>query len=517
MFERAARDYADKTAFECFGATLTYAEFKRAADHLAAYLQSELNVKKGDRIAVMLPNILAFPVALFGIIKAGAVQVSVNPLYTARELKHQLTDAGVETILVFNGSTPTLAEVIEDTPVINVITVDLGDLGHATVAGPAADRRLADPTPFSKVLAEGAGMDHRPVQLRGDDLLFLQYTGGTTGLSKGAMLTHGNLVANTMQFRAFAGDTLKPGDEVVVTALPLYHIFALMVNLISYVDLGGTNHLVANPRDLEALIALMGRVKPTAFTGVNTLFAGLVAMPELKAIDMSRLTVCVGGGAAVHEVTSVKWKDATGQHIREGYGLSETSPILTMNPLTIDRFSGCVGLPVPSTDIRLLDSSGNDVPLGEEGEICAKGPQVTPGYWNRQDTNREIFTSDGYFRTGDIGLFTNDGYLRIVDRKKDMIIVSGFNVYPNEIEAVVAEVDGVAECACIGVPDEKSGEALRVFVVKGTDKQVTEDGIQAHCRANLAAYKVPRQFRFVDELPKSTVGKILRRDLRQVT
>lgn len=516
IFDEAVATFGDRVAFDNAGATLTFREFGEQATALAAYMQTELGIAKGDRVAVMLPNCIAFPVALYAIIKCGAIQVNVNPMYTPRELQHQLNDAGAETIVVFTGSTPTLAAVIKNTPIKTVITATLSDLGP-DVPSPLAADGLGDTVSFTDALAAGQNLSFEPVDLTGADTLFLQYTGGTTGLSKGAVLSHSNLVANTAQFRAFCWATLEPGTDVVITVLPLYHIFALMVNLISFVREGGTNHLVTNPRDLDGLIDLMDRVKPTVFTGVNTLFAGLVAHPRLAEIDMSNLKINVGGGAAVHEITSIKWKEATGAHICEGYGLSETSPILATNPMGPKAFSGCVGLPYPSTDIAILDDDENEVPVGEAGEICAKGPQVMSGYWGREDANDTAFSKDGYFKTGDIGLIREDGYLKIVDRKKDMVIVSGFNVFPNEVEATVAEVDGVVECACIGVPDAKTGEALRVFVVAQPDAGVTPEGLQDYCHANLAAYKVPRQFRFVDELPKSTVGKILRRELRDVS
>ncbi len=514
LFETSCQTYAERTAFVCSGATLSYAEWERHAEHLAAYFQTALGVKKGDRVAVMTPNIMAFPITHFALLKVGAVQVNVNPLYTPTELGHQLRDAGVETIVIFTGSTPVLAEIIADTPVKHVVTTTLSDAGNPKIESPAVDPRLDGVIEFTTALQEGRDLTRTPVSLSGEDILFLQYTGGTTGLSKGAILTHSNLVANTNQFKAFAGDVLNPGHEVVVTALPLYHIFALMANYINYVGLGGTNHLITNPRDIDGLIDVLGSVKPTAFTAVNTLFNALVSHPRLAQIDLSSLTVNVGGGAAVHQATSEKWKAATGEHIREGYGLSETSPILTLNPLTVNRFSGTVGIPVPSTDIKLLKDDNSEAALGEEGEICAKGPQIMRGYWNREDANDEVFTQDGYFRTGDIGVFQPDGYVRIVDRKKDMVIVSGFNVYPNEIEATVAGLDGVLEAACIGVPDDKTGEALRLFVVKSEGAELGKDDVVAFCREKLTAYKVPRQIRFLDELPKSTVGKILRRELR---
>jgi long-chain acyl-CoA synthetase len=514
LLEGAMRRFADKPAFRSLGATLTYAQVDRLSRDFAAYLQSTLGVRKGDRIAVMLPNLAAFPVALLGIVRAGAVQVNVNPLYTPRELEYQLNDAGAGTIVVFNGVSGTLAEVVGRTPVRHVIGVGLADGTTAAVAGPPTDPRLADATAFTDALARGAGLPFEPVPVGGDDLLFLQYTGGTTGVSKGAALSHRNLVANTEQFKAFIPDALRPGQEVVVTALPLYHIFALMVNFISYFSIGAENWLVANPRDMDAFIDILARSRCTVVTGVNTLYNGLLLHPRIRQVDFSNLRVSIGGGAPVLAVTSERWKAATGRDILEGYGLSETSPVLTLNPMTRSGFSGTVGLPFPSTDIRLLDDEGRDVPIGDAGEVCAKGPQVMRGYWRKPEADAAAFTADGYFRTGDVGVFDARGFLRIVDRKKDMIIVSGFNVYPNEVEAVVASCNGVAECACVGVPDERTGEAVKLFVVRAPGAALTEDDVIRFCRGELTSYKVPKLVRFVEALPKSTVGKILRRELR---
>jgi long-chain acyl-CoA synthetase len=515
LLEAAMQRYADKPAFRCFGQTLTYADTDRLSRNFAAYLQGKLGVKKGDRIAVMLPNIPAFPLAMIGIVRAGGVQVNVNPLYTPRELEHQLNDAGVETIVIFNGVSATLAEIIGKTEVKRVINVAPGDGIGAELTSPALDPRLTNAVAFSSALAAGAELDFKPVSLAGDDLLFLQYTGGTTGLSKGAALSHRNLVANTEQFKAFLGDALRPGEDVVVTALPLYHIFALMLNFISYYSTGAENWLVPNARDINSLVDIMRQARCTAVTGVNTLFGGLLMHPKIAEVDFSRLRVAIGGGAAVLPTTSAKWKALTGQHIREGYGLSETSPILTLNPAaSASGFSATVGLPLPSTDIKLLDDDNNEVPIGEPGEVCAKGPQVMRGYWQKSQANADAFTADGYFRTGDIGVFDAKGFLKIVDRKKDMIIVSGFNVFPNEVEAVAAACSGVAECACIGRPDEKTGEAVRLFVAKAPGASLTEADLIAHCRRQLSAYKVPKEVRFLDALPKSNVGKILRKDLR---
>ncbi|HUB45871.1 MAG TPA: AMP-binding protein [Acetobacteraceae bacterium] len=515
LFETAVAEHADRPAFECFGRTMTYAEVDRASRAFAAWLQKKLGVRRGDRIALMVPNIFAFPVAMLGIHRAGAAQVNVNPLYTPHELQHQLNDAGAETIIIFSGSTSTLAEIIDDTPVKTVITVALGDAAGVAIPTPPQDPRLTSAVRFADVLAEGTHLDLDPVDLTGDDILFLQYTGGTTGLSKGAVLTHRNLIANTEQFKAHMPEAVDPGKEVVVLALPLYHIFGLMI-MLAYMSVGARNILIPNPRDMDAFCGAIKHAKLSVIPGVNTLFQGLAAAPAFKDVDLSNYKVAIGGGAAVIKATSEKWKQLTGAHIKEGYGLSETSPILCINPMSVTEFTETCGLPVPSTDIKLIGDDGSEVPEGEAGEICAKGPQVMRGYWNNDAANSSAFTPDGFFKTGDVGIFTVGGFLKIVDRKKDMVIVSGFNVYPNEVEAVITACHGVAECACTGVPDPKTGEAVRVYVVRAPFAEVTPEEIIAHCRKDLAAYKVPKQIYFVDALPKSNVGKILRRDLHKI-
>jgi len=512
----AMRQYGAKPAFRAFGGTLSYADVDRLSNAFGAYLQKVVGVRKGDRVAVMLPNVFAFPITFIALAKLGAVQVNVNPLYTPRELEHQLNDAGVETMIVYNGSTPTLAEAIAKTGVKTIITAALGEGGSVDVASPAVDSRLSATVSLAAALAEGARLELAPATISGQDLLLLQYTGGTTGLSKGASLSHRNLIANIEQYKAFMPGALHAGEEVIVTAIPLYHIFALMVNFLAYFSVGGENWLVANPRDLGGLIDVLKAARPTVFTGVNTLYAGLAAHPRLAEVDWSRLRLSVGGGSAVISSTSERWKAVTGSFIREGYGLSETSPVVSFNPQFIDQFSGTTGLPMPSTDIKLLDENDHEVGIGESGEICVKGPQVMSGYWQQPEANAKAFTADGYFRTGDVGVFDAKGFLKIVDRKKDMVIVSGFNVYPNEVEAAATALAGVAECACIGVPDAKTGEAVKLFVVKAPGATLTEADVVTHCRASLAAYKVPKIVSFVDTLPKSTVGKILRRELRNV-
>jgi long-chain acyl-CoA synthetase len=512
LMDAAIARYGERTAFRSFVNALSYAEFDAKGRAFAAFLQQRLGVKKGDRVAVMLPNLLAFPIALLGIARAGAVQVNVNPLYTPRELEYQLNDAGVEVIVVFNGSTPTLAEIVGKTGVKTIITAGVGDGGATALPSPPVDARLAATVGFDQALAQGKDLPFTPVELSGDDLLFLQYTGGTTGLSKGAALSHRNLVANVEQFKALM--PLGEDGEVIVTALPLYHIFALMVNFLTMFSVGAENWLVANPRDGDGLVDTLKQARPSVFMGVNTLYAALTMHPRIGEVDWSRLHLAGGGGAAVIGATSAKWKQITGTFIREGYGLSETSPVLSFNPPHINEFSGTTGLPLPSTDIKLLDDQDREVPIGQAGEICAKGPQVMRGYWNKPEANAAAFTADGYFRTGDVGVFDKRGFLKIVDRKKDMIIVSGFNVYPNEVEEVVTACPGVAECACVGTPDEKTGEAVKLYVVKAPGATLSADDVLAHCRGAMAAYKVPKIVRFVDALPKSTVGKILRRELR---
>ncbi len=513
LFNRAVVDFGDKTAFSSFGAELTFRDVDALSRDFAAYLQNELGVKKGDRVAMMAPNTLVFAVGMFGVIRAGGVQVNVNPLYSPRELEHQLKDADADTIIVFSGSTETLAQVIEATPVKNVIVFGLDDLVNRGLPSPPVDSRLSRTIAFTDALSKGSGLGFEEPLLEQDDLLFLQYTGGTTGLSKGAMLTHGNLLANIAQFEAIDPGYIEKGGEVVITAIPMYHIFALMVNTLSFFKLGGKNVLVTNPRDMEGFVKTWAVSSPTIFTGVNTLYVGLLHTPGFDAIDFSNLKISMGGGAPVQQAVSQKWKDLTGRYIKEGYGLSETSPILTVNQLGETGYRAGIGVPLPSTDVSLRDDAGREVPQGEPGEFCARGPQIMKGYWRQPEATAEVTTADGYFKTGDVAVMEKDGYFRIVDRKKDMILVSGFNVFPNEIEEEVAGMPGVMESACVGVPHEASGEAVKLFVVK-SDASITEDDVRAFCKERLAGYKVPKQVVFLDELPKSAVGKILRRELK---
>jgi long-chain acyl-CoA synthetase len=517
MAEAAMQRYASHTAFRCFNRSLSYADVDKQSCAFAAYLQN-LGVQRGDRIAVMLPNIPAFPVAMFGILRAGAAQVNVNPMYTPQELLHQLNDAGVQTIVIIASALPTLESILVSTTIRKVIVVHPGDTLDGLVATCETDIKSSPGFPLTRfvdALREGGTMQLTPVELTGDDLLFLQYTGGTTGPSKGAALSHRNLVANIMQARAFLPDMFDTdGDNVVVTALPLFHVFALTINLLICFSAGAENWLIPDARNSDDLVDTLIRARPTLLTGVNTLYGALVRHPRIGEVDFSRLRLAIGGGAAVLPATSTQWKNITGQEILEGYGLSETSAILCLNVMGQSNFSAAVGLPLPSTDIVLLKDDDQPATLGEAGEICAKGPQIMSGYWQKPSANAKAFTTDGYFRTGDIGIFAADGLLKIVDRKKDLIIVSGFNVYPNEVEVVVANCTGVSECAVIGMPDERSGESVYLYVVKAANAALDEAMLIEHCRAHLAAYKVPRQVRFLTALPKSTVGKILRRDLR---
>ncbi|MDE0727686.1 MAG: AMP-binding protein [Alphaproteobacteria bacterium] len=514
MSAEAIAKFGDAPAFSNFGADLSYRDIDRLSENLAAYLQGELGLKKGDRVAIMAPNIMAFPVTMFANIRAGLVQVNVNPLYTARELQHQLNDADTDTIVIFSGSTPVLAEIIADTPIKNVIVANLGDCGNSALPSPPCDERLGQVINFTDAVELGEKLSFSPVEISGGDLLFLQYTGGTTGLSKGAALSHRNLVANILQFSALTSGHIREGEEVVITALPLYHIFALMVNCLTYFIKGGRNVLITNPRDLPGFVAELANWKFSVFTGVNTLFNGLLHTPGFAELDFSNLSLIGGGGTAIQAAISNKWREVTGKHITEGYGLSETSPVVTFNELGRDEFTTTIGIPMPSTDVSLRGEDGQEVAQGEPGELCVKGPQVMVGYWRQEGETAAVTTPDGYFRTGDVGILTEDGRFKIVDRIKDMILVSGFNVFPNEIEAVVATMDGVLEAACIGVPDDRTDEAVKLFVVKTAGSEVSADAVIAHCRENLTAYKVPRQIAFIDELPKSPVGKILRRELR---
>ncbi|MGQ3056990.1 MAG: AMP-binding protein [Nevskia sp.] len=524
VIDRACERYRDLPAFENFGTRLSYDDLDRLSQDFASWLQNVAGLQPGDRVAVMMPNLLQYPVAVFGILRAGLVVVNVNPLYTARELKHQLKDSGARVIVVVENCAATLAQVLADTAVEAVVTTQIGDLlpfPRGALVNFVVKRlrrqvppwRLPGSLPFRTVLARGRAEPYHRVPLGHDDIAFLQYTGGTTGLSKGATLSHGNLVANLLQMQAWIGPKLDEGRDVVITALPLYHIFALTVNALLFAHIGARNVLITDPRDMDGFVAELARQPFTAFTGVNTLFNALLNHPRIASVDFSALKFTVGGGAAVQQAVAERWQALTGVALTEGYGLSETSPGVCFSPLDRPDWNGTIGVPLPSTWVSLRDDEGREVPVGTPGELCVKGPQVMRGYWNKPEENRVAFTADGWLRTGDIATVDADGWFRIVDRKKDMILVSGFNVYPNEIENIVALHPGVLECACIGVPDARSGEAVKVFVVR-RDPALTEAALRAHCQTHLTAYKVPKAIEFRDALPKSNVGKILRKELR---
>jgi len=516
----------DHAAFSCMGQTLSYAEFDRMAQSLAAWLQGR-GLKPGARVAIMMPNVLQYPVAMLAILRAGCVVVNVNPLYTARELEHQLVDAGAEAVIILENFCHVLAEVLERTPVRHVVVASLGELlGLKGALVNFVVRYVKKMVPawhvpqarrFADVVAEGAQLTLTPVALRADDLAFLQYTGGTTGVSKGAALSHRNMIANTLQTEVWSHPGLKrpPAIEngVMVCALPLYHIYALTACFLFGVQTNAMVLLIVNPRDVKAVLKDLAKVRFTVFPAVNTLYNAILHHPDFGTVDWSSLRVANAGGMAVLQSVAERWFAATGCPIIEGYGLSETSPVATCNPSDATTFSGTVGLPLPSTDVTIRDDAGIDVPLGERGEIYIRGPQVMTGYWNRPDETARVMTADGYFKTGDIGIMNAAGYVKIVDRKKDMILVSGFNVYPNEVEDVVAMHPGVLEVAAVGVPDEHSGEVVKIFVVR-KDPSLTAEALITFCRGQLTGYKMPRHVEFRHDLPKSNVGKILRRELR---
>ncbi len=524
MVDASCRKYADREAFSNMGVTLTFADIDKRSHAFAAYLQQELGMQKGERIALMMPNCLQYAVTLFGAIRAGLVVVNVNPLYTARELEHQLSDAEVSTIVVLENFAATLEKVYDNVPVKTIITTQLGDLLGMPkrlitnfvvkkIKKMVPDWSLPDAVDLRSALSTGAGQTFNAPELGHDDLAFLQYTGGTTGPAKGAMLSHGNVVANVIQNQAWFGPEMRDEGEIIITALPMYHIFALTVNVLVYLSLGGKNVLITNPRDMPGFVKELGKHPFTGITGVNTLYNGLLNTEGFADLDFSHLRFSMGGGMAIQKPVADRWKQVTGKTIIEGYGLSETSPVASCNPLNAETFNHSIGYPVPSTDIDIRDDDDNALALGEPGELCVRGPQVMSGYWNKPEVNKEAFTPDGFFRTGDIARQDEQGLFYIVDRKKDMINVSGFNVYPNEIEDVVAGHPGVLEAACVGVPDEKPAEAVKLFVVK-KHADLSMDSVREYCRENLTGYKVPKHFEFIDEVPKSNVGKILRKELR---
>lgn len=525
LFDTSVSQYADKPSFANLGRTLSYRELSEYVDAFAAYLGGTLKLGKGERVAIMMPNLLQYPVALFGVLKAGLVVVNVNPLYTPRELKHQLRDSGAQAIVVLANSAHTLADVIDDTPVTHVVLAEAGDmlgwpkrwlvnLAVRYVKKGIEPFSLPQAVPFRKALSLGGSASFSPPEMQPDDLAFLQYTGGTTGRSKGAMLTHRNLIANVEQVAAWFTNHIEEASEIIITALPLYHVYALTCNCLSYVQAGSLNVLITDPRDMKGFVDELQKWPFTAITGVNTLYAGLLNCAELSDVDFSHLKLSSAGGAAVQKATAQGWANVTGSQILEGYGLSEASPVVTTNPADTTEWTGSIGIPMPSTDVSLRDDQLRPVPAGERGELCVRGPQVMTGYWNNEEATSGTFTEDGYLRTGDVAVMDERGYFRIVDRLKDMILVSGFNVFPNEIEDVLTQMDAVLEAAVVGIADDKTTEAVKAFVVFKPGRQASKEEIVAHCRDSLAAYKVPRHVEVRDELPKSNVGKILRRELK---
>lgn len=524
FFAASVERYRDRVAYIGMKRTMTYGELDAKSRAFAAYLSEVACLKRGARVALMMPNLLQYPVALFGALRAGFVVVNCNPLYSPRELHHQLVDSGAEAIVVIENFAQTLEKAIEGTNVCTVIVTAVGDLigGPRGLAANFVVRyvrravppwRLPNAVRFKRALAEGRGRKTELPKIEPTDLAFLQYTGGTTGVPKAAMLTHRNMIANLQQVAAWIGPVVGPGREVFVTALPLYHVFALTVNAFVPMMIGAQNLLIPDPRDIKRFVAALAENPFTIISGVNTLFNGLLNDPDFLRLDFSNLHVAVAGGMAVQRAVAERWKQVTGKPLVEGYGLTETSPIATINALTVEDYTGAIGLPVPSTDIAIRDMEGRDVPLGAAGELCIKGPQVMAGYWMRPDETALVMTEDGYLKTGDIARIDERGYITIVDRKKDMILVSGFNVYPNEIEDVVMTHPAVHEVGAVGVPDARSGEAVKIVVVR-KDAAVTDTEIIAHCRQHLTGYKTPRHVEFRETLPRSPIGKILRRELK---
>ena len=514
--------FKDKTAFTNIGKSISYAELDDLSKRFASYLRNDLQLQKGDRVAIMMPNLLQYPICLYGILRAGLTVVNVNPLYTAKELEHQLRDSGSKAIIVLANFAHTLQQA--NVNLDHVIITKIGDMLPFPkrqlvnfvvkyIKGMVKSYSIPRSIAFRHALAKGKAKDYqRPVAIDGNDIAFLQYTGGTTGVSKGAILLHRNILANIAQAREWISSFLKEGEELVVTPLPLYHIFSLTANCFIFGSVGARNYLITNPRDIPNFIKEIKDLKFTALTGVNTLFNFLLENPNFKQVDFSRIKVTLGGGMAVQRAVAEKWQKVTGCTLVEAYGLTETSPAATINPLTLKEYNGCIGLPIPSTDVSIRDDEGIALPVGHEGELWIKGPQVMKGYWQRDDETAKVI-SDGWLKTGDIAILQPNGYLRIVDRKKDMILVSGFNVYPNQIEEEVIKHPGVLEVAAVGIPDKRSGEVVKLFIVK-RHANLTEDEIINFCRKSLTKYKIPKAVEFRHELPKTNVGKVLRRELR---
>ena len=524
VFEYSANKFRDRPCFSNFGTTLSFGDMDQAARNLAAYLQQKVGLKKGDRVAIMMPNLLQDPISIFGILRAGLTVVNVNPLYTARELQHQLKDSGTTCIIILENFAHVLQDIIDQTDVRHVIVTRMGDclkfpksmlvnLVIKYVKKMVPSYKLAGAVAFKDALATGAGLSLTKIETRHDDIAFLQYTGGTTGVAKGAILTHGNIVANIEQIHAWIKPVINEGEEIIVTALPLYHIFSLTANLI-FMKVGSLSYLITNPRDMKNFVKEIKDLRFTAIIGVNTLFNGLMRTPGFSDVDFSRVHISLGGGMAVQRAVAEKWKQLTGCTLVEAYGLTETSPGACINPMDAKEFSGKIGLPFPSTEISVRDDDDKELPIGEIGEICIRGPQVMTGYWQRPDETQIAINKEGWFHSGDIGFMDEHGYVQIVDRKKDMILVSGFNVYPNEIEDVLVTHPGIIEVGAIGVPDDKSNEVVKVVVVR-SDPNLTELEIRNFAKERLTGYKVPKYVEFRDELPKTNVGKILRRALRE--
>ncbi len=524
ILEQSCEKNKDQAAFINFDTRLSYSELDTKTRDFAAWLQHQ-GLQKGDRIALVMPNILQYPVALFGALRAGLVIVNTNPMYTAREMKHQLVDSGARAIVIVENFAHVLDEIIKEVPVEHVITTRIGDLLDFPkglllnfvlkyVKKAIPEWKLPGSVSFSDVLKKGSRLTFNKVEANHEDIAFLQYTGGTTGVAKGAMLTHRNMVANMLQSKAWMGAAdIGHDTEIVISALPLYHIFALTANCLVFMALGGTNILITNPRDMPGFVKELGKVPFTVIPGVNTLFNGLLNTPGFSELDFSTLKGALGGGMAVQRAVADHWKEVTGTTLVEAYGLTETSPAACINPMDLAEYNGCIGLPISSTDCAIMNDEGELLAQGETGELVIRGPQVMKGYWQRPEETDKVMTADGWLRTGDIAIMTEQGYFKIVDRKKDMILVSGFNVYPNEIEDVIALHPKVLEVAVIGVPDAKSNEAVKLFVVK-SDPSLSEEELRTYCKEQLTGYKRPRHIEFRDDLPKSNVGKILRRELR---
>lgn len=523
LLDESEKKYPDHLAFANFGASIDYTKIAQDSRSFAAYLQNVLGLKKGDRIAMMMPNLLQYPVAIFGALRAGLIVVNVNPLYTPRELKHQLQDSGAKTIIIFENSAHVLSAINDDLEIEHVIITKIGDyLGVKGrlmnflvkyVKRMVPSYKLKNTIPFKTALQRPVA-DFNEVQITPDDLAFLQYTGATTGLSKGSMLSHRNVVANIEQLKSMLNDVVEEGTEIWINALPMYHIYSLVVLVFSGYDAGGLNVLVTNPRDTKGFVNELKKWPFTFFNGVNTLYESLLNHPDIVNVDFSTMKLSGTGGSACRQSTAERWQQLTGKVLLEGYGLSETSPSVTVSPNYLTEFNGKVGMPIPNTEISIRDDDGNEVTLGERGEICVRGPQVMKGYWGNEEATSEAIDEDGFFKTGDIGILDKKGFLSIVDRKKDMILVSGFNVYPNEIEDVVSMHPDIIETACIGLPNKRTGESVKIYVVK-SNPSLTEKEVLKYCKENLTGYKIPKAIEFIAELPKSNVGKVLRRALRE--